>query len=64
MQKKRKRFVEETGIDLLAPSIGSVHGLIKSGKPHIDTERAKAIHQACGILSCFTAVQVCGMKIS
>ncbi len=47
--EEAKRFVEETGIDLLAPSIGSVHGLIKSGKPHIDTERAKAIHQACGI---------------
>ncbi len=44
-----KKFVEETGIDLLAPSIGSVHGLIKSGKPHIDTERAKAIREACGV---------------
>jgi len=33
-----KKFVEATGIDMLAPSVGSIHGLIKSGKPHIDTE--------------------------
>jgi fructose-bisphosphate aldolase class II len=37
------RFVVETGIDLLAPSIGSIHGLIKSGKPHINVERTTAI---------------------
>jgi fructose-bisphosphate aldolase, class II len=37
------RFVAETGIDLLAPSIGSVHGLIKSGKPHIDAVRTSEI---------------------
>lgn len=37
------RFVTETGIDLLAPSIGSVHGLIKSGKPHIDAVRTSEI---------------------
>lgn len=38
-----KKFVEETGIDLFAPSVGSIHGLIKSGKPHIDTTRVKEI---------------------
>lgn len=38
-----KEFVEQTGIDLFAPSIGSIHGLIKSGKPHIDAELAKQI---------------------
>jgi ketose-bisphosphate aldolase len=32
-----KRFVDATGIDMLAPSVGSIHGLIKSGKPHVDT---------------------------
>jgi fructose-bisphosphate aldolase class II len=41
--EEAKRFADDTGIDLLAPSIGSVHGLIKSGKPHIDTERTKEI---------------------
>ncbi len=38
-----KKFVDETNIDILASSIGSVHGLIKSGKPHIDKQRTKEI---------------------
>ncbi len=33
-------YVKETGIDLLAPSIGNVHGLIKSGKPRLHPIRA------------------------
>jgi fructose-bisphosphate aldolase class II len=32
-----KRFVDETGVDAFAPSVGSVHGLIKSGK-HISIQ--------------------------
>ena len=44
-----KKFVEETGIDMLAPSVGSVHGLIKSGKPHIDAELVKQIREATGV---------------
>lgn len=44
-----KKFVEETGIDMLAPSVGSIHGLIKSGKPHIDTELVKKIKETVGI---------------
>lgn len=44
-----KKFVDETGIDMLAPSIGSIHGLIKSGKPHIDAVLAKQIRDAVGI---------------
>jgi fructose-bisphosphate aldolase class II len=43
------RFVEETGIDLLAPSVGSIHGLIKSGKPHIDANLVKEIRDRVGI---------------
>ncbi len=38
-----KHFVNATGIDLFAPSVGSIHGLIKSGKPHIDAELVKQI---------------------
>ena len=49
LQRRSKRFVEETGIDLLAPSVGSIHGLIKSGKPHIDIELVKEIRQTAGI---------------
>ncbi|KKR79856.1 MAG: Ketose-bisphosphate aldolase, class-II [Candidatus Nomurabacteria bacterium GW2011_GWA2_40_9] len=44
-----KKFVEETGIDLLAPSVGSIHGLIKSGKPHINAELVKEIRKTVGI---------------
>ena len=43
------RFVKETGIDLLAPSVGSIHGLIKSGKPHIDVELVKKIRETTGV---------------
>jgi len=44
-----KKFVEETGIDLFAPSVGSIHGLIKSGKPHINAELVKQIKDATGV---------------
>ena len=41
--------MEETGIDLFAPSVGSIHGLIKSGKPHINVELVKQIKDATGV---------------
>ncbi len=44
-----KNFVAATGIDLFAPSVGSIHGLIKTGKPHIDTERVREIKNSTGI---------------
>jgi fructose-bisphosphate aldolase class II len=44
-----KAFVDATGIDLLAPSIGNVHGIIRSGNPRLHPERVKAIRQATGI---------------
>jgi len=47
--EEAKKFVEATGIDLLAPSVGSIHGLIKSGKPHINTELVKIIRDDTGI---------------
>ena len=46
--EEAKKFVEETGIDMLAPSVGSIHGLIKSGKPHIDGELVKQIRDITG----------------
>ena len=33
------KFVAETGIDLMAPAVGNVHGLIKSGNPRLNIER-------------------------
>ncbi len=44
-----KYFVDATGIDLLAPSIGNVHGMVKSGNPRLHPERVKAIREATGI---------------
>ncbi len=44
-----KKFVEMTGIDLFAPSVGSIHGLIKTGKPHINAELVSEIKNTTGI---------------
>jgi fructose-bisphosphate aldolase, class II len=47
--EEAKEFVKRTGIDLLAPSVGNVHGMIKGGNPKLDIERIKSIKQACGV---------------
>jgi len=47
--EEAQKFVEMTGIDMLAPSVGSIHGLIKSGKPHIDGELVSQIKKTTGI---------------
>lgn len=44
-----KNFVDATGIDMFAPSVGSIHGLIKSGKPHINAELVKEIAETTGV---------------
>ncbi len=44
-----QKFVEMTGIDLFAPSVGSIHGLIKTGKPHIQAELVAEIKKNTGI---------------
>lgn len=42
------RFCSETGIDALAPSFGTAHGIYKS-KPVLDLERVKVIHERTGL---------------
>ncbi len=44
-----KHFVEQTGIDLLAPSVGNIHGMVKSGEPALHPERVREIAEASGI---------------
>lgn len=44
-----KSFVEQTGIDLLAPSVGNVHGMVKGGNPKLDIERIKNIRETAGV---------------
>ena len=44
-----RRFVEETGIDMLAPAVGTIHGMLRSGhNPKIHSER---IQELTGALS-------------
>ncbi len=67
-------FVAATGIDLIAPAVGNVHGLIKGGNPKLNIERiaeiAKAspagvvLHGASGIeLSDLKAAVAAGVRI-
>jgi len=45
-----KEFVEKTGIDLLAPAVGNIHGMLKSiPDPRLDIERVKNIREATGV---------------
>ena len=44
-----KKFVEETRVDLLAPSVGNVHGMIKTGNPRLNIIRIKEIRKAAGV---------------
>lgn len=44
-----KAFVEATGIDLLAPSVGNVHGMVKTGNPRLDPERVREVRNAVGV---------------
>ena len=44
-----KYFVEQTGVNLLAPSVGNVHGMVKGGNPRLNIERIKSISESCGV---------------
>jgi len=44
-----KHFVEATGVNLLAPSVGNIHGMVKGGNPRLDINRIKEIRQTCGV---------------
>lgn len=52
--EEARQFVEATGIDILAPAVGNMHGMIKSmvqgkAKKHLDLERIARIKQASGV---------------
>lgn len=45
-----KAFVEQTGVDLIAPAVGNLHGMLKGGKqPSISPARIKELREAGGI---------------
>jgi fructose-bisphosphate aldolase class II len=43
------KFVRETGIDLLAPAVGNIHGMIKGGNPKLDIPRIADIVASAGV---------------
>jgi fructose-bisphosphate aldolase class II len=47
--EQAKAFVKATGVDALAPSVGNVHGMVKSGNPALDHDRISAVAEAAGV---------------
>jgi ketose-bisphosphate aldolase len=52
--EEAKQFVESTGVDILAPAVGNMHGMLKSmvageTKKRLDIERIAAIKRAAGV---------------
>lgn len=43
-------FVKETGVDLVAPAVGNLHGMLRSGKnPRLDIARIRELRVAGGV---------------
>jgi len=42
--EQASQFVRETGVDLFAPAVGNIHGMIKGGNPVLDIKRIADIH--------------------
>ncbi len=52
--EEARQFVESTGVDILAPAVGNMHGMLKSmvqgeTKKHLDIERIAAIKRAAQV---------------
>jgi fructose-bisphosphate aldolase class II len=52
--EEARQFVAATGVDILAPAVGNMHGMLKSmvqgkAKKHLDLERIAQIKQAAGV---------------
>lgn len=39
-------FIQQTGVDLLAPAVGNIHGVVKGGDPALNSNRVKEIFEA------------------
>lgn len=44
--EEASEFIKRTGADILAPSVGNIHGMIKGGNPKLDIERIKELKEA------------------
>ena len=48
--EKAKEFVDATGVDMLAPAVGNVHGMLRGGvDPKLRIDLVKSISEAVGI---------------
>ncbi|MEX1014561.1 MAG: class II fructose-bisphosphate aldolase [Candidatus Paceibacterota bacterium] len=48
--EEAKEFVERTGVDLLAPAVGNIHGMMRGAKnPDLNINRIKEIKEATGV---------------
>ncbi len=48
--EEAKRFVRETGIDLFAPSVGNIHGMLRNiPEPRLNIERIREVRKAAGV---------------
>lgn len=48
--EEAKKFVEATGVDLFAPAVGNIHGMIRGGgEPALHPDLVKEIRGACGV---------------
>lgn len=42
-------FVNQTGVDMLAPAVGNIHGMVKGGEPALNIERISEISKAVNL---------------
>lgn len=47
--EEAREFAEKTGVDLFAPAVGNIHGMIKGGNPKLDIGRIKTLREAAGV---------------
>jgi fructose-bisphosphate aldolase class II len=44
-----QKFVAETGVDLMAPAVGNIHGIVRSGQPKLSITRIAELSAACSV---------------
>lgn len=44
-----RTFVEQTGVHLVAPAVGNIHGMVKGGNPDLRADIIKEVREAAGV---------------
>ncbi len=44
-----ERFVRATGVDLVAPAVGNIHGMVRGGNPRLNVARIAELRRAAGV---------------